>query len=351
MADALLADAIDRYLAEKCSGRTVRAVESDCSGQRARELWKEVEETGFADALVAEEAGGAGLGLKDAAPVVFACGRHVVPLPLAETMVVRAALVEQGIRPPTGPIAISANATPEGDGLRCAAVPCGLSAEWVLVPDARRQLLLPVAAARRTRSGGAWSLGADLAWSSIPAETVALDGAVADADWLAIAAALTAAQMAAAIERIVDLTVTYANDRVQFGRPIGRLQAIQQQISVMAEQSYAATAAAHLGLGVPGWRVVPNRAAVAKSRANDAAGVATAVAHAVHGALGITAEYDLQLFTRRLSDWRLCHGGASYWNERLGRQLLASEVPVLEFILDRVLATAAPAGALPREGR
>ena len=49
-----------------------------------------------------------------------------------------------------------------------------------------------------------------------------------------------------------------------------------------------------------------------------------AIAHAVHGAIGVTAEYDLQLYTRRLQEWRGDFGSQAYWHAQLGAALLAS---------------------------
>src|SRR5258707_162769 len=55
-----------------------------------------------------------------------------------------------------------------------------------------------------------------------------------------LGALFRAAQMAGALEAALELAVTYANDRVQFGRPIGKFQAIQQQLAIAAEQVAAA---------------------------------------------------------------------------------------------------------------
>lgn len=108
------------------------------------------------------------------------------------------------------------------------------------------------------------------------------------------------------------MTIAYANDRVQFGKPIGKLQAIQQQLSVMAEESFAARAAAQLALSGAGWQVDALRAAVGKQRASEAAVTVAAVAHAVHGAIGVTEEYDWELLTRRVHEWRAHYGSESY---------------------------------------
>src|SRR5262249_26990917 len=57
-----------------------------------------------------------------------------------------------------------------------------------------------------------------------------------------------ATMMSGALERALDLGVTYAQERVQFGRPISKFQAVQQNLAVLAGQTAAAVAAANLGI-------------------------------------------------------------------------------------------------------
>lgn len=114
--------------------------------------------------------------------------------------------------------------------------------------------------------------------------------------------------------RCFEMSLQYGNDRTQFGRSIGKFQAVQHQLAVMAEHVAAAriaTAAAfRAGLAQPA--LLP--AAIAKARASEAAALAANTAHAVHGAIGVTEEYDLQLYTRRLHGW-LAHGSEAYWRK------------------------------------
>jgi hypothetical protein len=61
----------------------------------------------------------------------------------------------------------------------------------------------------------------------------------------------------------------------------------------------------------------------------------------VHGAIGVTAEFDLQLLTRRLQEWRGDHGSASYWQAELGRAAVGAKgVATLPFLLDTLLPSA-----------
>jgi len=77
-------------------------------------------------------------------------------------------------------------------------------------------------------------------------------------------------------------------------------------------------------------------AAVAKARTSEAALAVASIGHAVHGAMGFTGEYDLQLYTRRLHEWRAAYGSESYWNERIGTALLAQRGATVDFIRARL---------------
>lgn len=135
-------------------------------------------------------------------------------------------------------------------------------------------------------------------------------------------AALVAALMAGAMGRVLEMTIAHVTTRRQFGRPLAAFQAVQQQVSVMAEDVAAATLAAHIGLG--GADFAPERSAVAKLRANEAAATVAATAHQLHGAIGATAEFDLQLWTGALRRWQGEAGTASHWAGVLARHRLAA---------------------------
>ena len=145
---------------------------------------------------------------------------------------------------------------------------------------------------------------------------------------LAVGAVLRAQAMAGAMENILERTVEYANARVQFGKPIGRFQAIQQNLAVMATQVAAARAGADMAADA--WSLDPEdadafcaAAAAAKIRAGEAAGLVAGIAHQTHGAIGFSLEYPLHPFTRRRWAWREEFGAESFWAEQLGAQVCA----------------------------
>jgi len=129
--------------------------------------------------------------------------------------------------------------------------------------------------------------------------------------------------MAGAIERILDQTLAYSAERMQFGRPLSKFQAIQHHIAELGcEAGAVATIAAHAFE-----RADQGHAdlaiAAAKIRAGLAAGKAASLAHAVHGAIGFTYEHTLQYATRRLWSWRSEYGSHGWWSLRLGRAVCA----------------------------
>jgi hypothetical protein len=300
--------------------------------------------------MVGEASGGAGLGWDAAFPLLRACGQHALPVPLAETMWLRAVLSQAGVEAPAGPLAIAASGLPTGDGgMRCQAVPHGALADWVLVCDTEGCGLWPVMQGERQATGVHGSLQAHLSWPARPHGAIALPNGTNAPDALHAGALLSAALMAGTMQHVLDITLEHASQRAQFGKSIGKFQAVQQQLSVMAEQVFAARMAAQIGCAVDGTAPHALRSALAKARVGEAADKVVAIAHAVHGAIGMTAEHGLQLHTRRLQEWRGDFGSAPYWHAQLGAALLAApQASTLPFLLDELLPGAAQRAGLQR---
>ena len=347
MMDSDFHHALDRLLTGISTPAVVRTVDA---GGAPLHLWQQIIDSGFADALVAEDRGGAGLGLPDAFHLFFLCGRHALPVPLAQTMIARRLFAADGMRIPEGPIALSPPPVVANDQtIECRNVPFGKVAQWVIVPHAdpgdgadasaaRPAWLLPVSAATRSDSAIHGSLLAHFKWRNPGGDAALITDAALIAHpmpWMEIGGLITAALMAGAMDYVLERTVRYAGERSQFGRPIGKFQAIQQQLSVLAELAVASRMAAELGCQEPAPGLpISLAAAAAKARASEAAATVVSVAHAVHAAMGITEEYDLQLYTRRLNEWRTDYGSAGYWNRRVGGAVLASDARcTLDFIL------------------
>lgn len=313
--DDLFSDAVRQLLADQCTPQVVRAIEA---GQPARPLWQLIEDSGFADALVDEAHGGAGLSLSEVFPVWELCGMYALPVPLAETMLARALLAQADGALPAGSITFAHGRVNAAGAVVCDIVRSGQVADWVLVTLGEECILLPVAEARKSPAG--FVLDAMLEWpQATRANARVMDGTH---DVRTLQACLYAAQLAGTLMSVFNRTLQYANERNQFGRPIGKFQAIQHQLSVISEHTFAARMAAQIGCHSGSATPDRLRVAVAKARTSEAALEVAALSHSIHGAIGFTEEFDLQLFTRRLHAWRQAGGSESYWHSVVGTELV-----------------------------
>ncbi|MBX9611137.1 MAG: acyl-CoA dehydrogenase [Burkholderiales bacterium] len=322
----MFTQAIENILKDQCTPAVVRAIEA---GGSTAALWQALQGAGFLELLASEDAGGAGLPLADLFPILSSFGRYTVPVPVAQTIVARALLGSQ-FAMPNGMITLAAALRREASGaIVCSLTPYGRVADFVLARDGDALLLLPADAARREATGVHGSLAASLRW---PDEHVATRVPGAGPLLPAFAAALHAALLSGAMTRVFEMTLQYCNDRIQFGKTLGKFQAVQHQLSVMAEHvaaaSMAAEAAFHTDAAAPSLLA----AAMAKSRTSEAAVLVASIAHALHGAIGVAEEYDLQLLTRRLHEWRLAHGSEAHWNVLIGNSVLASDTSIADFV-------------------
>lgn len=324
----MFTEAIEKILADFCTPTLIRAVESGGCGKA---LWRALEDGGFLELLTPEAADGAGLTLAALLPIFLAFGRHALPVPAAQSIAARALMRDSVHAIPTGMLTLAGTAYREADGGLCAPrMAFGLLADFALVNLNGELLLLDCSQARREPVGVHASQCATLYWPpQTPGQSLGGNGEQVRV----FSAAIHAAAIAGAMERVLDMTLEYCDDRVQFGKAIGKFQAVQHQLSVMAEQVAAARIAAELAFA--GEQAVPALipVAIAKSRTSLAVPQVAATAHALFGAIGVTEELDLQLFTRRLHEWRVSDGSETYWNGIVGQALLAlPDVTASEFV-------------------
>jgi hypothetical protein len=161
---------------------------------------------------------------------------------------------------------------------------------------------------------------------------------LARVDLLHWAAAITAANMAGAMQRLLAMSLTQVNERQQFGRTLSKFQVIQQHMSVFAERNVSAQVAARIGLIGSDLILDRGRVGIAKSVANESARVCASIAHAVHGAIGISEAHDLQLYTRRLARWQISFGSEAYWQKCIGQHRLQSDEPTAVDFVRSLLA-------------
>ncbi|KPH01484.1 acyl-CoA dehydrogenase [Pseudomonas sp. RIT-PI-q] len=324
----MFTEAIEKILIDLCTPARVRAVEH---GDGVKALWSALEDGGFLELLTPEVMGGAGLSLEALLPIFLAFGRYALPVPAAQSIAARALLRDCPQLPPAGMLTLSGTARREADGSLCVPrLAYGLLADFALVNLDGAMLLLDCSQARRQPCGVHASQCATLYW---PQDTVGAALGDNGEEVRQFNAAIHAAAIAGAMERALDTTLEYCNDRVQFGKAIGKFQAVQHQLSVMAEQVAASRIAAELAFASdqPVPALIPT--AIAKARTSMAVPQVTATAHALFGAIGVTEELDLQLFTRRLHEWRVSEGSETYWNGIVGQALLAQPgVTASEFV-------------------
>ena len=314
-------DAFERILLDHCSPETVRAIEA---GASPAGLWTELAQSGFADALVSEGRGGAGLSLADAVAIAELCGRYACPVPMADTMAARGLLCGSDTPIPSGSIAFGSSTGLPGRYR----VTNGSTAEWVLAPDGACWRLL--AADNAHLRPCAFELESVMGWSAD--DVASAPSAAVDPAPLLAHALVTSASISGALIAVFDRTLQYANERQQFGKPIGKFQAIQHQLAVMSEHCLAARMAVQIAAPCGSVRYDPLRVAVAKARTSAAAIEVVALAHSIHGAIGFTAEFDLQLLTRRLNSWRRTAGTESFWHDRIGAWALGCDLRSLDLL-------------------
>ena len=324
----------DRIFAGEATAERLAAADR---GEWPDAIWAAVERAGLTLALVPEAQGGVGLAATDALRLLRRAAYHTVPLPLPETMMAAALWAEASGASADGVLSLAPTAP--GDELRIER----RGADYVLhgtaqrVPWAERSTVLIYA---REQTGSAYLVLAPPGSGHLtpcrnlahePRETLILDdvavpaGAVRLAPascangLLEIGALIRAQQMVGAMERCLDHALRYAMERKQFGRPIGKFQAVQMMLAEAAGHYAAATAAADLAAESFGGAQLGFAVAVAKSRVGEAAGKVAEVCHQVHGAMGFTQEHPLHFATRRLWSWRDEFGHEPFWQARLGR--------------------------------
>lgn len=300
-----------------------------------------------------EKLGGSGGAAADAAEVVDAVSRLGWPSPVADVIWITNHLLGMtSLGLPTGDscaVTVQIKGVVDGDGrvsFGPARVPWSPWASHLVVPcdvagggsalaviDCRDVIAVP---------------GRDLAGA--PAGTVAADGAQSvdvvstdrTTDWLVeeirtAGAMARSMQMAAALERVRDLAVSYVSDREQFGRALIEFQAVQQRLAGLAAEVAAARAAVDRALsGIAGLDSPMNRAdvAVAKIRTGLAVDRAMPAAHQVHGAMGITREYELSRHSLCVWTWRDDFGTTEDWASWLASDLSDSSRDVWSWLVD-----------------
>jgi acyl-CoA dehydrogenase len=308
--DWLLLDSARRLLADTC---TYEAVQDAERTGWAESIWDALERSGYIDLTSVE--------LEDAIGLLMLAGEHAAPVPLGEATLAGRLL---GAVPdgrvsvaPSGELRFEGG-TVTGTARR---VPWGRVVERVVVViDDQAVVLATAGAGIKPQTNLAGEPRDELTFDHVrPDDVRPTDGHLRE-----LGALSRAAMMSGALTAMARLTIAYAGERRQFGRPIASFQAVQQHlVSIAQDVSLVATAvqgaARAAQRGPAGFEI-----AAAKVLASRAALNATRAAHQVHGAMGMTREYRLHHFSRRLWAWRSEYGDEQYWSRRLGHAVVGA---------------------------
>ena len=356
------------FLIAECPTSSVRQMEKDEKGYQPG-MWRKLVDLGWTGLLLPEKDGGSGGGIVDLTILFEEIGRAIAPIPLLTTLlstlaikdygtdeqqaeylprivsngsIITLALLESGTS--YKPEAIQLQATEQESGYL-------LNGTKLFVPFANAADQLLVVA--RTQSEGQPSDGitlflVDRESSGISMEqliTIALDKQSAvqfknvlipkknmvgrkNEGWtivsriLEMGTLLTSAEMLGMAQIVLEMTVAYAKERIQFQRPIGSFEIVHEQIADMAldvdGSRYSVYEAAWtMDKGLP----ATTHISVAKAWTNQACQRVTLRSHEIHGGLGFMMDHDLQLYTRRAKAMKVDFGDTSFHLERVANHL------------------------------
>ena len=322
-----LRDAVAAVLTKEVTGPVIRAGWPAGDRDQVLAAWRKLADVGVVGTLVPEDAGGLGLDLNSALPVLEQFGRSGLPMPVVETIAVAAPLLAH-VRPDLSADVLSGTAVITAALGDSDLVPFGAHADLlVLRHDGQLRLyrredlaLEPVAAVDGSRAL------ARLTGSRAGGIVLTDDPAEVELAWQRGVIG-TAAVLVGLADRMLAMTVEYVQQRQQYGVPVGSFQAIKHALAsalVAVEFARPAVLAAGwaLAAGEPDAGV---QVGAAKVLASDAARQLARTSIQCHGAMGYTTEHDLQLFAKRA--WALAPDwGSPGWH----RARLASALGIGE---------------------
>ena len=332
-----LRDAVRRFLMTETAPEVLRKIWETEMG-RSSELFRRIAAQGLMGLSVPEAEGGMGMGDVDWALMTQELGYYAIPDPVADTSYLGVGMLAR---------------LPAGHALRTAWLPKVVAGDCriaighpvnPLVSDAHVANLLllshvtPQGLALHAVAPEAVDITphrsidgsrrlAKVSWTPL-ADTLVLSGAAAQALWdetLQRGALNAAGQLIGLAQRMLDLSVDYAAQRKQFGKPIGAFQAVKHHLAdVVIKIEFAKPVLYRAAYAlVAGESRLGPLVSHAKLVCDDAAWTAARKAIQVHGAMGYTWEVDLQMFMKRA--WAL----ASAWGDRAFHQARLAEAILL----------------------
>ena len=368
----LLRQAARDFLTEYCTSAFVRQMMEDERGY-SPELWQQMAALGWLGLAFPEEYGGQGLGFVDLTVILEEMGAALLPSPFFSSVLLAGQTIllggSEGQKKTYLPkiadgslVATLAMTEPAGrfeaEGIvDVQALPADegfvISGTKLFVPDAHVSDLMVVAA--RTKSAGDKSFGISLFLvdAGAPGLSVTLlktmdqtrkqcevifdnvrvgrDSLIGmlDMGWpvlskvLHICTAALCAEMVGSAQRVLDISVAYAKERMQFGRPIGSFQAIKHKCAEMMLQVESAKSAAYYAA----WAVdedvpeAPLAVSMAKAYCSDAYRYTAGEGIQVHGGIGFTWEHDMHLYFKRAKYAEFTFGDATYHRELVAQEI------------------------------
>jgi acyl-CoA dehydrogenase len=335
----IVVEATARIFADLADPQTINRAKN---GEWKEPLWRALADAGLTLAWVPERHAGAGASLVDGFAVLGVAGRFAAAIPLAETLLAGWLLSRAGLASPAAAMSVAparpgervtlnANGTLSG---RLRGVPFAQDVQHLAVlatGAAGCSIALVDTAVCRTAEGHTLAGDPLNAVTLDRAEPVQIARAPAGLDQSALmlmGATARSVETAGALKAILALSVGYANERIAFGRPLGKFQAIQHGLARLAGEVAAAVAASGSAADAIAQAAgfddrVFLEAAAAKIRSAEAAAEGAAIAHQVHGAIGFTKEHVLHRYSLRLLSWRDDFGNECYWAQQLGNLMAA----------------------------
>jgi alkylation response protein AidB-like acyl-CoA dehydrogenase len=363
----LLRTTAREFLAREVPMTAVRELMDDPRGYKP-DVYAKMAELGWIGLLLPEEYGGAGLTLVDEIVVAEELGRALTPSPFFATFQGALAVLHGGSETQRKELlpevaagrkiltfAIteeSGNENADEIATRAEKKGAGfaLTGTKLFVPDAQNADVIVVAA----RSGGAGEAGialflvergapgmsitplrsmdqtrriAEVQLANTPAQLLGAPGSGWET-WKTVrshALVHLAAEALGGAQKVLEDSVKYAKERVQFGKPIGVNQAIKHKCADMLIQVESSKSITYYAA----WAVAEKTdeaelaASMAKAYTSDAYRATSAENIQIHGGVGFTWEYDCHLFYRRAQYTGFALGSASEWREKLIRRLEA----------------------------
>jgi alkylation response protein AidB-like acyl-CoA dehydrogenase len=354
------------FLTDKCSKKFVKQMEESETGY-SRELWQEMAELGWMGLAFPGKYGGGDMSFLDLAVLLEEMGRACLPGPFFSAVVLGGLSIldigseEQkqeylpklirgekvftlGLTEPGyhnyDASSVTVEATPDGGNYT-------IKGTKLFVPDAHIADYLLCVARTKPKNGITTFLAdaknprikcsvlktiagdklCEVVFDQMPVPKANILGRL-NQGWSAMqriierAAVGKCCEMVGNIQRVLEMTVDYAKERKQFDRPIGSFQIIQHYCADMATDVDGARfstyqAAWMLSEGLPCTKEV----AIAKAWIGEASQRVVALAHQIHGAIGVTMEHDLHYYTEHAKSAELAFGDANFYREIVAKEM------------------------------